>query len=182
VEWYVKSEEEGEGKETLRSASEILAMLHRDRLSYSDEIRRPGPEELWRPIYAVPEVTVPLKSFLEGLHLFEGRRYNEALKAFSLSLTEPSLFLESSMFMGIIHGYKDNFERAIPFFQECHNFPPLERLVSNNLSVCHASLGRLNKGLTGLQRIPSFKQKRSRLLERVIRLWKGIDAEQRGEQ
>lgn len=175
MEWELKSKESADNAEKAHTRAEIVAMIFSDRIRFTDLIRKTGEAEPWRPLFSVPEVTAPLKSFMSGIRYFENKRFDMALNAFSSSITVPQLFIQSSFFMGIIHSFRDNFERAVHFYKNCREIPFLSKLVRNNIAVCYAYIDKIQDAHNELFVIATEEVSYFNPIKRIRKLFERVD-------
>ena len=175
MEWELKSKKSADNAKQTLTRAEIVAMIFSDRIRFTDLIRKTGEAEPWRPLFSVPEVTAPLKSFMSGIRYFENKRFDMALDAFSSSITVPQLFIQSSFFIGIIHSFRDNFERAVHFYKNCREIPFLSKLVRNNISVCYVYLNKIQDAHNELFVIASEEISYFNPIKRIRKLFERVD-------
>lgn len=175
MEWEFKTKKTTDNADQTYSRAEIVSMIFSDKIRFTDLIRKKEGAEQWRPLFSVPEVTAPLKSFMSGIRYFENKRFDLALNAFSSSMTVPQLFIQSSFFMGIIHSFRDNFERAVHFYKNCEEIPFLSMLVKNNIAVCYIYLNRIQEAHNELFSIASEKISFFNLREKIRKLFEKVE-------
>ncbi|RKZ05631.1 hypothetical protein DRQ05_06110, partial [bacterium] len=175
MEWEFKTKKSDDNAKQTYNRGEIVSMIFSDRARFTDLIRKTGKTEPWRPLFSVPEVTAPLKSFMSGIRYFENKRFDMALDAFSNSMTVPQLFIQSSFFMGIIHSFRDNFERAVQFYKNCREIPFLSKLVKNNIAVCYVYLNRISDAYKELFGIASERIPYVNLTKRIRKLFETVE-------
>lgn len=171
MQWIVKSQIKDNGTDIVYDRNEIVQMLSCNELSYNDLVKKQGSRADWKPIYANPEITTPLKSFLQGLKYLKLKRFNKAEQSFNASLNIPNLTLWSSLFLGLIHSYKSNFRQAIPFYKACLQLEDFSWLIKNNLAVCLLYSGEIQEAERLLFQI-SVRELSSFWIVRIFRLWK----------
>jgi len=168
--WLIRGKQEaGEAAETF-TRSEIIKLLYSDEICFSDFVRKTGTGGPWLPIYSVPEITAPVKSFMQGMRLFYKHKPGRAIDAFNSAATDPHLFSFSCLFLGLIHSYQDSFDRAAYFYNKCRDLKGFSSLISNNLGVCYAYIGKPDDALKELSTIPARKLSRF-WISRVVSLW-----------
>ena len=168
--WLIRGKEEVGGAAETFTRSEIIKQLYSDEICLSDFVRKTGTGELWLPIYSVPEITAPVKSFMQGMRLFYGHKPGRAINAFNNAATDPHFFSFSCLFLGLIHSYQDGFDRAAYFYDKCRDLKGFSSLIRNNLGVCYAYTGRPDDALRELSTIPARKLSRFWMF-RAISLW-----------
>jgi tetratricopeptide (TPR) repeat protein len=80
-----------------------------------------------------------------GTQFFNNKKFDEALKEFTLDTRNNPNLPRSYFYIGLIYSMEKNYENAIPMYEKALQFDPNNVGALNNIGLCHMNLKQYKK-------------------------------------